>query len=377
MKGSDVSMGFRKSSEILRDFVADHQQLFDKTHEKMVYIIGFSGCLCTHIFYLLMFQMLHVKELLYFNIASIVIYIVLLILTNFVINERNMLLYAADLEIIAHAAYATHLLGWTPDFAMFILLLIPATFLTQSQRFYIPFIVTFIAMFTYIHLKIHLVDESNFKYHFDDESFMKALHMANTFIASFVLAFTSIAYMLHREFMEFQLVDQRETFKKLASIDPLTNLYNRRAMNENIRAIRRNSATPRSKYVIGIGDIDNFKKINDTYGHDTGDKVLVYVSNLLISTIPDGGYAARWGGEEFLFIIPESNVEEGVAFTEKIHKSLRAHTFEIDDCMFGVTMTFGVSEGIPTDKIDSVITHADKRLYKGKNNGKNHTESTD
>ena len=232
-------------------------------------------------------------------------------------------------------------------------------------------------MFTYIFLKINFIDTGVFKYHFDDESFMKALHIANIFIASFVLAFTSIAYMLHREFMEFQLVDQRETFKKLASIDPLTNLYNRRAMNENIRAIRRNSATPRSKYVIGIGDIDNFKKINDTYGHDTGDKVLVYVSNLLISTIPDGGYAARWGGEEFLFIIPESNVDEGVAFTEKIHKSLRAHTFEIDDCMFGVTMTFGVSEGIPTDKIDSVITHADKRLYKGKNNGKNHTESTD
>jgi len=370
-------MGFRKSSEILRDFVADHQQLFDKTHEKMVYIIGFSGCLCTHIFYLLMFQMLHVKELFYFNIASVAIYMTLLILTNVINTERNMLLYAADLEIIACAFYATYLLGWTPDYGMFLMLIIPSTFLTQAKRFYIPFIVTFIALFAYIYLKFTITDASDIKYHFDDESCMKALHIANIFVSTFVLLFTSVAYMLHREYMEFKLVDQRETFKKLASIDPLTNLYNRRAMNENIRAIRRNSISPRSQYVIGIGDIDNFKKINDTYGHDIGDKVLVYVSNLLISTIPDGGYAARWGGEEFLFIIPESNIDEGVAFTEKIHKSLRAHTFEIEDCLFGVTMTFGVSVGIPTDKIDSVITHADKRLYKGKNNGKNHTEYTD
>ena len=370
-------MSFRKSSELLRDFITDHQQLFDKTHEKMIYVIGFSGCLCLHIFYVLMFHMLNVIELFYFNIASIAIFIVLLILANIMTKERNLLVYAADIEIIVHAAYATYLIGWTPDFAMFLLLLIPATFLTQSSRFYIPFIVTFLAMSTYIYLKLNFTEPEDIKYHFDDLSYMKAIHLANIFIASFVLLFTSIAYMLQREYMDFKLIDQRETFKRLASIDPLTNLYNRRAMNENIRAIRRNSASPRSKYVIGIGDIDNFKKINDTYGHDTGDKVLVYVSNLLISNIPDGGYAARWGGEEFLFVIPESNIDEGVAFTEKIHKSLRAHLFEIDDCVFGVTMTFGVNVGIPTDKIDSVITNADKRLYKGKNNGKNHTEFTD
>jgi diguanylate cyclase (GGDEF)-like protein len=313
----------------------------------------------------------------YFSIAGIALYITLLFLTNALNSERNLLIYITDLEIIAHATYATHLLGWVPDFAMFLLLLIPVTFLTPTKRFYIPFIVTIISLSAYIYLKLTLTEVNDIKYHFDDESYMKALHTANIFIASFVLLFTSIAYMLQREYMEFKLVDQRETFKKLASIDPLTNLYNRRAMNENIRAIRRESSSPRSQYVIGIGDIDNFKKINDTYGHDIGDKVLVYVSNLLISTIPDGGYAARWGGEEFLFVIPESNIEEGVAFTEKIHKSLRAHTFEIEDCLFGVTMTFGVSVGIPTDKIDRVITHADKRLYKGKNNGKNHTEYTD
>ena len=366
-----------KGSDLLHDFVAGHQQLFDKTHEKTVYFIGFAGCLCVHIFYVLIFWMLHINELFYFDIASIVLYVFLIILTYTVSFDRNVLLYAADVEIITHSFYATCLLGNAPDFGMMLLLMVPMTFLTQSKRFYVPFIATFLAMAGYIYLKLDVVEDVDFKYHFEDESLMEALHLANIFISSFVLLFISVAYMMYRAYIEFQLIDQRETFKRLASIDPLTDLYNRRAMNENIRAIRRNSASPRSKYVIGIGDIDNFKKINDTYGHDIGDKVLVYVSELLKNNIPEGGYAARWGGEEFLFVIPESDIEAGVDFTEKIHTALRAHLFDIEDCLFGVTMTFGVSEGIPTDKIDSVITHADKRLYKGKNNGKDHTEYTD
>lgn len=370
-------MTFRKSSEILREFVEDHQHFFDKTHEKTIYVIGLVSCLCAHISYFFIFHMLNIKEMMYFNIGSIAFYIVALIFVPILKNDKSMLLYLSDLEIIAHAAYATYLLGWKPDFGMFLLLIIPATFLTQGKRFYIPFIVTFISMAIYIYLKFVITDETVLKYPLEDAGMLRAMHMINVFIGAFVMLFASASYMLQREYMEYQLVSQRETFKNLASIDPLTQLYNRRAMNENIRTIRRECPTPSTSYVIGIGDIDNFKKINDTYGHDIGDKVLVYVANLFISLIPKGGYAARWGGEEFLFVIPEATIKDGVEFTEKIHKSLRAHIFEIEDCEFGVTMTFGVNTGIQTDKIDSVITKADKRLYKGKNNGKNHTEFTD
>lgn len=370
-------MPFRKSSEILREFVEDHQHLFDKTHEKAIYFVGLICCLCAHISYFIIFYMLHIKEMMYFNIGSIAFYILTLILNTIIKNEKSILVYLADLEIIAHAFMATKLLGWQPDFGMFLLLIIPATFLTQGKRFYIPFIVTFLSMGLYLYLKITITDETVLKYNVDDTGIIRALHLTNVVICGFVLLFSSTNFMLQREYMEFKLVDQRETFKRLASIDPLTQLYNRRAMNENIRTIRRESKTPSTSYVIGIGDIDNFKRINDTYGHDIGDKVLVYVANLFISLIPEEGYAARWGGEEFLFVIPDARIKDGVDFTEKIHKSLRAHVFEIEDCEFGVTMTFGVNTGIPTDKIDSVITKADKRLYKGKNNGKNHTEFTD
>lgn len=369
-------MDSQKSTYFLREFVADHKQLFDKPNQNLIYSFSNLSCICAHTAYLIMFYILGVKELFLVNIFSVLFYVIIQFLIAFGKGGSH-LVYIALIEIIIHAAFATHFLGWQPDFAMFFILIIPASFLIYTQKIYIPFLLSGVSMGLFLYYKITMDYNADVKYVFEDNGILKALQIMNAVIGVFVMLLAGVSNIFIREFKEYQIVEQREDFKKLASIDPLTNLYNRRAMNENIRNIRRRSRSPKSKYVIGIGDIDNFKRINDTYGHDAGDKVLVYVSNLFISTIPDDGYAARWGGEEFLFIIPESSIEEGLAFTEKIHKSLRAHTFEIDDCEFGVTMTFGISVGIPVDKIDTVITKADKRLYKGKNNGKNHTEYTD
>jgi len=368
-------MNSQNDTSFLREFVASHKQIFDKSNEKFIYSFSNIACLLTHIAYLLMFQVLHVKELVIFNIFSVVFYITLFILIRLEIGGSS-LLYLADIEVILHAAYATYLLGWQPDFAMFFILIIPATFLTYTQKIYVPFIISAVSMGLFLYFKITMDYNADVKYVFEDNEVIKAIQITNAVIGVFVMLVAGVSNIFIREYKEFQLVDQRESFKELASKDPLTHLYNRRAMNEHIRAIRRD-CPPRSQYIIGIGDIDNFKSINDTYGHDVGDKVLVYVSNQFINFIPEGGYAARWGGEEFLFVIPNASIEKGVEFTEQIHKMLRAHVFEIDDVEFGVTMTFGVSKGIPVDKIDNVITTADKRLYKGKNNGKNHTESTD
>lgn len=368
-------MNSQNDTYFLREFVASHKQFFEKTNERFIYSLSNLACLFTHMAYLIMFYILQVRELVIFNVFSVIFYFLLFIIIRLGKGGAS-LLYLADIEIIAHAAVATHLLGWRPDFAMFFILIIPATFLTYTRRLYIPFLIAGMSMGFFLYYKITMDYNAEVKYMFDDNEVIRAIQIVNAVIGVFVLMVAGISNIFIREYKEFQLIDQRETFKEQASIDPLTRLFNRRAMNENIRAIRRD-CSPRSQYIIGIGDIDNFKRINDTYGHDVGDKVLVYVSNQFINFIPEGGYAARWGGEEFLFIIPNASIEKGVEFTEKIHKMLRSHVFEIDDVEFGVTMTFGVSKGIPVDKIDNVITTADKRLYKGKNNGKNHTEYTD
>lgn len=370
-------MGQDKRSEVLRDFVATHRMFFEKSNEKYIYLIGLAVCLIAHVSYLIIFMILHVWEMMYFNIFSVAFYLGLMIATPFLKEKLRFIIYVVSAEVIAHAAAATYLMGMAPDFTVLMLVIIPISFLMLKDRFLAPYMIAASSMGLFLWLRIRTLMNADIKYSMDDHGIVKALYIINALVGVCALVYILTIYLLFRVNMEYKLTQQSEEFKKAASIDPLTQLFNRRAMNEKIREIRRNSITPRSRYVIGIGDIDNFKQINDTYGHDTGDKVLVYVANLFISLIPEGGYSARWGGEEFLFVLPESQIVDGLDFTDKLHKSLRAHTFEIDDCLFGVTMTFGVSEGIPTDKIDTVITHADKRLYKGKNNGKNHTEYTD
>ncbi|WP_019680507.1 GGDEF domain-containing protein [Ruminococcus flavefaciens] len=370
-------MSSSRSSEIVRNFVANNQKLFSEYNVKYIYAIGLGVCLLAHAAYLIMFFILHVNEMMYFNIFSVAFYLTMGILSVTLRKGHVILLYLTSAEVIIHATLATYLMGWEPDFGILLLIIIPILFLMLKERLIEPYLFSAASMGMFIWLRVRKINNAELKYVFSDNDLINTLYIVNAVIGMIALLYTLTVYLLNRVNMECKLTAQSEEFKKAASIDPLTQLFNRRAMNEKIREIRRNSITPRSRYVIGIGDIDNFKNINDTYGHDTGDKVLVYVANLFISMIPDGGYAARWGGEEFLFVLPESQIVDGLDFTDQIHKSLRAHTFEIDDCLFGVTMTFGVSEGIPTDKIDTVITHADKRLYKGKNSGKNHTEYTD
>ncbi len=159
--------------------------------------------------------------------------------------------------------------------------------------------------------------------------------------------------------------------EKMAKTDPLTKLPNRRAVYEflNYEMIRfkRNS----QPFTIVISDIDNFKQINDTYGHDAGDKVLVTLSKLIKSTIRNSDICARWGGEEFLFLLPETDIIGGKIISEKIRKIIESKKVYYKNSTISVTMTFGLCQFSRELKIDECISHADEALYVGKEAGKN------
>ena len=300
-------MNSQNDTYFLREFVASHKKLFDKSNEKFIYSLSNLACICTHMAYLLMFQILHVKELVIFNIFSVFFYFVLLILVRLG-KSSAALLYLGDIEIIAHAAFATHLLGWQPDFSMFFILIIPATFLTYTRKIYVPFIISAVSLGLFLYYKITMDYNADVKYVFDDNDVIKAIQITNAVIGVFVMLIAGVSNIFIREYKEFQLVDQRETFKEQASKDPLTHLFNRRAMNENIRSIRRD-CSPRSQYIIGIGDIDNFKRINDTYGHDVGDCVIVQLGNYLNSKVKGDEILGRFGGDEFILVVKSTDDE--------------------------------------------------------------------
>lgn len=159
--------------------------------------------------------------------------------------------------------------------------------------------------------------------------------------------------------------------EKIAKTDPLTQLPNRRAVMEkiNYEIVRfRRSNDP---FTIVISDIDNFKKVNDSYGHDAGDKVLVSLSKLMLKTIRKQDICARWGGEEFLFLLPGTDSEGGEIITEKIRDKIENKVIKFKDISLPITMTFGFCTFTKDLTIDECITNADKALYEGKKKGKN------
>ena len=156
--------------------------------------------------------------------------------------------------------------------------------------------------------------------------------------------------------------------KKLAITDDLTQLYNRREITKILnREIYRASRYHGNLSII-LFDIDNFKEVNDTYGHNVGDIVLKKTAKLLNNSIRQTDYIGRWGGEEFLLICTESDLHDTICFSEKIKDLI---FFNPLDAVGNITCSFGVTQYTYGLDQNSFVANADKALYQAKETGKN------
>ncbi len=163
-----------------------------------------------------------------------------------------------------------------------------------------------------------------------------------------------------------------EDMENLARIDVLTKLYNRRVMEEILaREVNRSRRSSRT-FFIAIADIDNFKSVNDTYGHEFGDYVLSTVANIFrTGGIRATDYVGRWGGEEFLFVLTETNFKGASTVLERIRADIASKSFEHKGKLLSVSVTIGFTYQKEHYIIDELISEADQALYKGKKTGKN------
>ncbi len=169
------------------------------------------------------------------------------------------------------------------------------------------------------------------------------------------------------------LLEVQKRLREQANRDPLTNMYNRRYfsdMAQKIIALAKRDKEPLSLLMI---DIDNFKKINDTYGHSAGDEVIKLLANKLIGLSRESDISARFGGEEFAVILPETDIEHALIFAEKIRIDIEQNRFVYEAGEICFTISIGVDEFNPaTDRvIDSSLNRADEALYEAKKSGKN------
>lgn len=126
-----------------------------------------------------------------------------------------------------------------------------------------------------------------------------------------------------------------------------------------------------SRINIAIGDIDFFKQVNDTYGHEAGDVVLQKLGEILQEYMSKSGLIARWGGEEFLFVFYGINGDESMHKLEELRKMIAAMQIEHENQIIRITITLGLQEHMAGDSVEHTIIEADKKLYIGKQTGRN------
>lgn len=159
-----------------------------------------------------------------------------------------------------------------------------------------------------------------------------------------------------------------------ATKDPLTGLFNRRFMNQSLEEKVEKLHEEGRIFGLIICDIDNFKKVNDTFGHESGDDVLVNTARVLMSSLRENDVVCRWGGEEFLIAI-DGNKKVTIDVAERIRSMIEDMVVVSHGYSIKITMTFGVCESTPGLSVDKLVEIADQRLYKGKQSGKNQVVS--
>lgn len=165
--------------------------------------------------------------------------------------------------------------------------------------------------------------------------------------------------------------EMSDEFENQAMHDPLSGLLNRRGMKEELLDEFDRSNRYQNDLTLIMCDIDHFKKVNDQYGHDKGDEIIQVLAKLFKSGLRKHDSVARWGGEEYLLLLPEINGEQGMQLAEKLRKKIENTIFQDKDNNFNVTVSFGLYQPKPKESIDHAINKADKNLYKAKEQGRN------
>jgi len=269
-------------------------------------------------------------------------------------------------EVILHTIAAVSTLGWESGFQFY--LIGALIFNIFSGRIKFKEIVALISIFlgVFIGLKVYT---STQVYEHEVSWLMNLMYYNNVVIA--VIAMSLVSY-----YFKEASKDSETKIRHIANTDHLTGLLTRRSMSEHVDEKLRRCISNKQNSAVIMADIDFFKKINDTYGHASGDEVLKEVANRLKENLRHHDSVFRWGGEEFMLILPNISMDNAKEVCEGLRADISAAVFmfeqETQQREFHISMTFGIAAyNEENDCIEEAISKADKALYSGKKAGRN------
>lgn len=179
------------------------------------------------------------------------------------------------------------------------------------------------------------------------------------------------AYEYSRKVTFEQIEKLSEELKVFSQRDYLTKVYNRRGMHNALICCNDLHKKQNKAFSLLLCDIDFFKQVNDTYGHDVGDDILKRVALEIHNTIREEDIIARWGGEEFLILLPQCGLRDAYNIAEKIRKKIESISFEHISEDLRITVSIGLSQHVKEKSVSQTIQEADKQMYQAKEDGRN------
>ena len=172
----------------------------------------------------------------------------------------------------------------------------------------------------------------------------------------------------------FTISKYQRRLEIMATKDKLTGIDNRHAFDPAFQQVIKTTARNKDALSIVLVDIDHFKKVNDNYGHMVGDQVIVKIATILKSNLRESDLLCRWGGEEFMLLLPKCDLSDAQSIAEKIRLHIESETMVIDGNNIAITASFGICDYLEDESQNELFERVDKALYRAKNLGRNRVE---
>jgi diguanylate cyclase (GGDEF)-like protein len=310
---------------------------------------------------LAVFLMLGMTTTAWLNLISCAMYA---LAWRLLVRRRNLqavlLMWA---EVLVHAGLYTVLLGWDCGFHYYLLVFIAAVAVSRSPR-HALLALAFLLM---VYLGLDLLSRSvPVRYPLPEDT-TSALRWLNIAVVFCMFGYTGRYYV-------DRVAEAEQRLRNMAATDAMTGLWNRREFRSLAKARIQRGVGPDAAVALVLADIDHFKQVNDCHGHDAGDQVIRHVAACMRHRIRAGDVLSRWGGEEFIMLLPGLTAEGAAERCDQLRQDLALLPCTMGDKQIPVTASFGVVSMQPGESLDDAVRRADAALYRAKNAGRNRVD---
>ena len=327
---------------------------------------------------MLIFLVADVIPLAMFNVLSVVVYLFCFILCR--VGHIMPVYVSIVLEVTFYTVISTYFVGLRCGTYCFLFSIIPiiiyfGSYLIKGKKRWSVILVLILNFLTFVVLYIRFFNaEPVFQVSPD---IMLVLVVYSAFAMVFSILFYNAIYIYSSENQLSILQQENRQLSADAHEDALTSLLNRRGFLPLLRSLMEPKSGRRTSFCIAFCDLDDFKRVNDSYGHEAGDEVLLHATKMIQQELP-GSDICRWGGEEFVILLKDCDILTARSKVERLRKTVESNPTEFVGKQIFVTMTIGLEENLESYKNpEDIIKKADERMYYGKQHGKNILVSED